>query len=208
MASAWPTSAQTLQFLKDAGVLSASASLPASFSALHTAAAEHLQKEIGYFPWLAATQTRWFDPPNGRFLDLGGGLVSLTSLTIGIQGGSSGTALTHETDFFLLPYNAPTDGRPYEWVEFALDQRGGSKSIKIIGSWGYSATLIPEDVWLAALFTAGLMATGTIAGPGGELTSIKQDDVAYGYSESAGQIAQWKAQRVETIRKYRRRRLG
>ncbi len=133
-------------------------------------------------PFLSTGQTedRYFDPPEDtRYLDLGAGLISCTSLSTGaVQDGPTGTALTPGQGYRLLPLNAPASGRPYEVVEFLSGGYGGSGgtgyafsafggggyggygaagSVKVSGVWGRCLAL-PEDVRQAILDKAAAAA--------------------------------------------------
>lgn len=124
------------------------------------AAIDMFSRATGYNPFLAGTQTRYFDPPGplrspgmlggGFVLRLSNGLVSVSSLTI------AGVSKTADTDFFLKPYNAPNDFKPYERIKFACAVYGQPKSIVITGAWGYGAA-IPDDAWLGVLDLACAM---------------------------------------------------
>ena len=104
---------------------------------------------------LATTQTRSFDPPISPrlLLDLRTDLLSVSSLTI------QGVAQVAATDYWLEPFDAPQDGKPYRRVEFAVARWGWAgppitaalrRCIVITGSWGYSAT-VPDQVYDAIL---------------------------------------------------------
>lgn len=119
----------------------------------------------GYDPFLAATQTRVFDPPGPtirgtrygyrarggeRRVSFDNGLWTLTSITTGVDAVSTGTVRTLGTDFFLLPVNAPQRGEPYTSAEFVLPIWGNLQSVHIVGSWGFTST-VPDDAWNAIL---------------------------------------------------------
>ena len=112
----------------------------------------------------SADQIRFYDPPGpnhapqtlggGYRLDIGGSLTSFVSLRSGITTTDAlGTLLTLNTDFFLLPYNAPGITRPWTAIEFITPVWGQRRSIKLVGRFGFGAA-IPEDVWLAIVHRA------------------------------------------------------
>lgn len=92
-------------------------------------------------------------------------LRSITSLSV------DGVALVENTDYYLYPLNATTDGKPYEWVELIQPEtrlntnsriavtspyvfERGQRNIVITGKFGYSIT-VPKSVKLAALRLVG-----------------------------------------------------
>ncbi len=104
---------------------------------------------------LATTQTRSFDPPISPrlLLDLRTDLLSVSTLTV------QGVAQVADTDYWLEPFDATQDGKPYRRVEFAVARWGyaGSpitaalrKCIVIAGLWGFSAT-VPDQGYDAIL---------------------------------------------------------
>ncbi len=124
-------------------------------------------RETGYTPFLAASATRYFDPPGyhsgpyagrrggERILRLDNGLVSVSALTIG------GESKTVNEDFWLRPSNNPAGGKPYEWIEFYSPVFGTPNCISITGVWGYASTL-PADAWHGILYLAAVMVTTEI----------------------------------------------
>jgi hypothetical protein len=147
------------------------------------------QREVRYTPFLAATQTRLYDPPGpekgapGYFISLPGtglgriggsnilsvrsGLLSVTTLTVGITLTYAGKVLVANTDFWLTPSDAAFYNRPFTSVQFRTVQYGEPQSISILGSFGFSAT-VPDDAWTAInrlaasiiLHEIGLFTTG------------------------------------------------
>lgn len=154
-----------------------------------------------WLPYLADADDseRTFDPPGwggSRTLPLGGGLVSLTSLTV------DGTALVSGTDFRLRPANAPAQGRPYTSAEFLCGGWGGSHwggygppgSVVIVGRWGRVAAL-EDNVWGAILGYAASLCVPELA-----LTVsnglAKIDDATFaggGVTPLSAEGAQWAA---------------
>lgn len=154
------------------------------------------------FRTTVADEVRYFDPEcwgsEGRYVDGEfqgyysnaylnvGDLNSLTSIKVDTDGdGVFETTWASGTDFWLEPYNAPLDGRPYDRI--ALRAAGGRsfpgyrRSVEITGKWGWAPT--PPNVKLAAK----VLATRWIKrrespfgaagiGPDGEVVRISIDD--------------------------------
>lgn len=97
-----------------------------------------------YWPFLSTGNvnvTRYFDGPNGRLLDINGGLVVFTSLetnltyqTNGSLGG--GTSQINIRDFKLKPTDAAPRRKPWTYIEIGWwwHQCG---QIGVTGDWGY-----------------------------------------------------------------------
>ncbi len=126
------------------------------------------ESRTGWGPYLSTGQvtTRLFDPPRqGRSLYLQGGLLSLTSLAVGVvpgpdgsyadSGASAGTLLTPNLNFYLRPQNAAVRGLAVTEVEFLSRLGGVPQSVAVAGVWGRSL-LVPGDVWQAVLQKAAL----------------------------------------------------
>lgn len=165
--AAYPTQEDLNGYIQSLGVINP-ARLTDALALMRTdrkaaAAWQEWEKRTGYKPFLGETSdsTRYLDPPGpnnpggGSRLYLPWGLVSLTSLKVYCDpaDATTGTALTANTDFFLMDaagdYIDPEDdGRPYELIEFRTRLWGGRKSIRLVGKRGYAAE-IGEDVWEA-----------------------------------------------------------
>lgn len=84
-----------------------------------------------------------------------GELVDLTSVEIAPNGGSTYSALLTD-NYWLWPYNAPSEGKPYTRID--LQPNSGSvrlwpsqpHSVRVIGKFGYSAS-VPDDIQEAIL---------------------------------------------------------
>lgn len=84
-----------------------------------------------------------------------GEYVDLTSVNIAPNGGNSYTPLD-ASNFWLWPYNAAAEGKPYTQIE--LNTQNGSvylwpsrpHSVQVVGKFGYSAT-VPADIQEAML---------------------------------------------------------
>ena len=107
-----------------------------------------------YWPFMSngnTQETRYFDPPNSRLLDLNGGLLSLYALATDQQyeANSSNTVnnslsvgVTKQNlrDFRLKPLNAPAMGKPYTYMETGWWLGGVAGSIAVTGEWGYTTS--------------------------------------------------------------------
>lgn len=158
-------------------------------------------KSVRWFPFVSdgSIQTRQFDPPSGRFLDLQGGLLSLTSVT------ASGANLTPNTDAFLSPRNAPYEGLPYTGIEFYRQPCGLKRSISVTGVWGRVPSL-PDDVREALLAkAAATLAPQLQAYVSRGLSRWREGDVEQ-WSDGEpfrGLAARWERIYAETVRLYR-----
>jgi len=141
----------------------------AAINALGSAVAEWEERTC-WQPFLSSGQdsARVFDGPGAEILDLDGGLLSLTSLTI------SGTAYTQNQQFTLGPQDAAARGRPFTYLDFGLpaySQGGGygllsggflgfvpmgRRSIAVVGQWG-RCNALPGDARQAVLTRAAEM---------------------------------------------------
>lgn len=191
--AAWPVNSDVQARLTASGLTTTVNT--ARLDIMIAAAVGWWERETGYLPFKAATQTRTYDPPGsvsgayaatkggGKVLRLDCGIVSLTSLSI------STVTKTINSDFWLKPANANDAGKPYEWIEFLGPVYGLPDAISIVGSWGYAST-IPELAWQSVLdLAAGAYAVPELAQAlaGGAL-SAKLGDEAISYPEmrSAG----------------------
>lgn len=197
MPAAMPVSSDVTNLLADAGVTAPS---NATVAAALAAAIATWNSMTGYEPFLAASATRYFDPPGGsprgfaspkggsNVLRFDCGLVSLTSLSV------AGVSKTQGTDFWLKPANKAASGKPYEWAEFSAPLYGKPNDVVVVGSWGYSAT-VPDDAWNAVLELAAAIA---VAGPnvkasGGVLSYTIGSQVSETFAQSPFKAAidQW-----------------
>lgn len=192
------------------------------------AAREEFERRTGWTPSIedATDQTRYFDPPGpdglahswgawragGQELDLaadGPGLLSLTELRVGVSTQSDGDALVENEDFFLKPYNAALNGRPFESVLFASVRGGAPRSIRIAGRWGFGAR-VPEDVWQAVLHQAAFLCYPEIAlAISRGLYSSKDQDHEVRYGSARGpavseESRDWRDRFEATVSRYMR----
>lgn len=183
---AYPVTADVTARLTLAGVSYGAADVAATLAGV----IRDFERRTGREPFIAETETNYFDPPtrtcDGYLIDLRKGLLTVTSITIGLdQSGSGGSVLTVGTEYQLLPYNAGSDTKPYEFVRLMYGSYGLSKSIKIIGSWGYAATC-PADVFDAIADYAAAKVVQKLQAYNGATERVKQGPVEVSYSTQAG----------------------
>lgn len=110
-----------------------------------TAASRAIDQHTGR-RFYAATETRYYTPLSAVCLLLPDDLRSITTLKTDEDGDRTfEITWSASLDYYLTPYNAATDGRPYEAVE--VDSVNGryefpcrARSVELAGSWGYCAT--------------------------------------------------------------------
>lgn len=88
---------------------------------------------------------------------------------------------------------------------YILNFPEGRANIKIVGTWGYGAT-IPEDVWEAVLYEATAnIADANRLGTLGILDEIRDDDVTLKYSEKQiSTISGWHGMFIAACERYKR----
>jgi hypothetical protein len=111
------------------------------------AAVERWNDLTHYWPFVSTgvtNETRYFDPPNSRLLDLNSGLLQLSSLTTDheyLAGGtnslSTGNTRQNLQDFRLKPTDAAPKGKPWTYMEIGWNPSGIAGSIAVSGEWGY-----------------------------------------------------------------------
>jgi len=158
MKNAYPVSADLSAFLSAA--FSTRTGLTIGSFDLATAVVagiDRFETETGRVMLATGTSARSFDPPTGgrQVLDLGEDLAAITSVV------AQGVTQVALSDYRALPQNAPARGRPYNRLQ--LTQRyyaplypGLWNSVVVTGNWGFSATGIAEDAWLAMVAAGAL----------------------------------------------------
>ena len=189
----------------------------------------------GWRPYLAARDadgnplatTRLFDPPGSsgagrsspgrgaRCLYLRAGLLSLTSLAVGVVPdptgnytdgiGTAGTLLTQNLNFYLRPQDAGYRGEGFTEVEFLSPIRGVPQSVAVTGVWGRTLTL-PGDVREAILQMAAMQCVPEMQMA---LSNglVKIDDVQFVTGDSSPLFViaeQWKASSRSLIQRKKR----
>lgn len=150
--TAWPTLAELESHLMGAAIPDAVVTALDLESRLEEAV-ETIEERSGFRPFLNATNTlstRFYDPPQGRTLKLGNGLLGAATVTIGIAADNDGEELTAGADYWLEPVNALLDGKPYMAIRFRREQFGASQSISVRGPFGFGVSL-KRDIWSACL---------------------------------------------------------
>lgn len=210
---AWPTTGDLQAFLAGANIIEqppTGDTAGLDYASAVLAGLSAWEDATGYHPFMAAATdaTRYYTPDGTDILDLHGGVTAaLTSLTIGHSPTSSGTALTANQDYWLMPLNAIAEGRPANWVRFAGRQSGGMRSIVIVGKFGWCANgAIPDDAWRGVLLMAAC-ALGpqldTLASQGG-MTKLTEGDVSYEYG---GVMTTWQQEAGKLAARYKRLRV-
>jgi hypothetical protein len=145
----WPTTAELTTRLTEAGITAPST---ATMQAVINAGIQRFEAMTRFFPFLStgSDETRRFTPPQSSFLKLKAGLITLTSLTTHVSPSSSGSALTVNEDFWLMPEDAAERGEPYRWIHFRSWQHGQPRSLVLVGKWGFGLT-VPDEAWEAVM---------------------------------------------------------
>jgi hypothetical protein len=119
-----------------------------------------------------SSETRKYDvegPQNGLVICEIQDAFSITSVSIG-----TGSALTLNTDYELLPIN-PRTGWAYEAIRFLLSAPYGNRNVNVTGKFGWSA--VPGAVNQAIMqYAAGTILAGINAGSGGSAARRKIGD--------------------------------
>jgi len=174
------------------------------------------EHRTGWTPWLSQVQTRNYDLPGvqsqihsmvmggNRFLNLRAGLLSVSQVLL-----PYGVVSQQDVDFYLLPYNAPQEGRPYTDLELVFIRFAQAKTIQITGLWGYESTLEPH-IWETILKMGIMNALPMISvAKYGPVSSWKDDTVSETYGGKnafafSGLIDQWKEETDNEIKGHRR----
>ena len=204
------------QFLVDAGVLSKSVDDPtAEFSVYTGAAVEEFQRRSGWVPFDEVAPSNWyFDPPIDSpenvskevVLELGNGFTTISEVRTGVSASDdNGTLLTSGTDYDLLPYNAARYSRPFEAILFKVSPGTVNRSIKIVGTPGFQAS-IPDDVYQAVLERAAALALPRVQQAVGQATEVKQGPVTVKYAtdEHQDRLSLWNDNFERTVMRYMR----
>jgi len=122
------------------------------------AASRYIDRETGKRFFVdSVDKTRYYTPTDSYELDIDPLSASPTSVSIDSSGVRSYTALTEDTDFELMPYNAALEGQPYTQLAIITALSGNTwplftKSVKVVGKFGYPS--VPHDVREATLALA------------------------------------------------------
>ena len=143
MPSAAPTGPELTAKIASCGVvdMTGAAFKSLTLDAKVRAAVREWETRTGFRPFVAkqdaqgapVAETRLFDPPASRTLDLRAGLVRLDAVAV------YDTAFVIGADVYPRPTNAPAEGQPYTSLHF-LGRVAGRlpASIAVTGVWGHS----------------------------------------------------------------------
>jgi hypothetical protein len=204
MKAAWPSEAEVGAAMVAAGLVDTA---PADLQDYIDAALEEFEDRTGFRPFLQGSSAAWrFDPPEfGQRLELRAGYTEITEVRTGLSAtNATGTVLTVEEDYILLPYDARARNRPFTAIQFLASTGTGDKSIKVTGKKGFHNE-IAEDAWLAVLGRAAVLAVEDLTSSGGEASRIKQGQVEIQYGEDGGSIlSKWNDRFDCTVGRYQR----
>lgn len=164
------------------------------------------ERATRFIPFMGDTddQTVWYNPrdlqqPIGHFpfLDTAanggpGGVLSVTSLYVGVTSTSTGTALTQDYHYAMRPRNAALKNMPYTYIEFIRPPYVGLgalgsvvDSIKLVCKRGYW-TKVDEAAYQAILSGAAALAVSVLSRPVSPgILEITDDDVKIKYDPDA-----------------------
>lgn len=154
-------------------------------------------------------------PPNDYpMLDVDGGILSVTSLTVGVTATSAGTVLVQDTDFYLMPSRAPLKGKPYTYIEFCranfpsfgIVGRYVPNSIVLVGKFGYSLTC-PDVAFDAILARAAKKCGPQLSAKFGGMTGWSEADgtkETYGADPFASFLDRADAEYANAVKLFRR----
>ncbi len=223
--SAYPSTGELAAFLVSLGLIDMMQAATLPLQTFLDASIQAWEEQTGWHPFVkdSADVARRFDPPGpnrrggawssrgGRWLlDLRAGLISVTSIVSGYSASptnpQAGTALVAEEDYWLLPDEAPLEGKPYTEVEFGSAIWGGARSIRIVGRWGYTAD-IPGHIWQAILECGALMAQPGIVAQnvGGLLEWTEEAHERYGEDPFGQFRKRWEMTLQTAVQLYQRR---
>jgi len=184
--SYYPTDADVESYIGGLGLSFTKLDGRPNLSSGPAAAAWEVQSLWRPFFCTGIEEDRFYDPPaESRYIELGTGLLSLTSLITGYYADGTGTVISagftqpFGQSYRCLPVNAPQAIRPYELVEFlsggygltgssygypfsafgngySAGPFGRAGSVKVRGLFG-RVTLVPDDVWQAVLEKAVML---------------------------------------------------
>lgn len=214
---AWPTSDDLQTYLKAAGLIAldpTATELLLDYSGALSAAIERWNDETRYWPFLSAgdaTEARRFSPPGGSLLDLNGGLLTLTSLTVDVTYTSSGTVYMNQQHFKLLPRDAPQKTAPWTLIEFTWSPWNVSDGeVEIAGEWGYANSAnLPESARRGVLaYAASELAPQIQRGISGGTIKWTEGDVSRQYAALDDSRKDWETLAESAAARYRRLRIA
>lgn len=177
----YPTQTDLKNFVKGQGLGIDPTASPYTFwdwAGAASAASSEFERAVRWFPFLASgsDSSRTFNAPVPNFtdlprLELGGGLVSLTSVTV------SGNAVVSPY-VQTKPDNATAKGLPITALAFWRKPFPALPlCVSVTGNWGFCATL-PDDVFQAVLRRAAqLLMAESLLSVSGVTSKWKEGDV-------------------------------
>lgn len=178
------------------------------------AAASEWEHSTGWNPFLADSQLRYFSLPGAtskltslgrggnRYLQLNSGLLTPYFVKI------DNVELVRDSDYFLHPFNAINDNRPYTMIEFSVYRFGNSKTISVSGLFGFTEK-IDSHIFETIMNIALVKILPTISVKKyGALTSWKDGEISENYNNTgfahSGLIEYLKNEVNEAITAHRR----
>lgn len=186
----YPTEVNLQSYIEAMGL---TAPPSARLSAALAQAVRQWESATGWAPFLkdSVDRTVYFDPPRvgsfGCILSLDRGLLSLTSVKVGVEADrTGGTTVTQGVDFLMLPADGGTDEKPWTDIQFLTNLPYFlPQSVQVVGKFGY-ATACPSDASEAILAYATAKLMPVIQGGNGPLKRVKQGGIEEEYSTEAG----------------------
>jgi hypothetical protein len=210
----WPTVSEFTDYLKASGMIGLTLTQAQELLDLNgalNAGIEQWEELTHWWPFLSTgnvNETRYFDPPDGKMLDLDGGLLTFTSLYTDLvyeAGGnnslSTGVSRTNFRDMRLQPPNAQPKGKPWTYIELGFWCGGGTGSVSVTGEWGYCTDAnLPSSARLGVMALAAQWLMPQIANllTNGGLVELERGDERKKWGD-AGTMAQSWADQVKTI---------
>jgi hypothetical protein len=202
---AWPTSDDLLDFLKAARLVATTPTAWQELLDVDTAlesAIEEFEARVGYRPFLAGEDAtaRKFTPEGLSILDLDGGATSVETVAL------DGETLEEDKDYWLMPANAPAEGKPFTYIEFDEPLFGKRNSLVITALWGYAAAVPAKAKTTVLAGAAGLLSPQLASGIANGLIRLTQGDQTeeWGSKPLESITAGWQSQFEGGVKHYKR----
>lgn len=214
--TAWPSVVDVVSYMVGAGMVDSvltEAQHHLDFQLAVDSAVAELEDATDYSPFKMdeTDVVRKYTPTGTKLLQFRAGLLSLTSLVVGVSSGFSGTTLTVDEDFWLGPENAAVKRMPYLWAEFRRPLHGIERSIWVTGKWGRWTSIDPRAYEAVIVKAASKLATQVAAeATGGMISWTEADSTSekYGADGAFGpQIAAWDKRFLDIVSSSDLRRL-
>lgn len=206
----WPTDSDLAARIESCGVVDTDCQQfqAIDLAAKIEAAIDTFEECTRWTPFLAGEEptTRTYDWPAGGYLNLDGGLVSLTSVA------SGGQALTAGLHYVPKPDNAPQRKKPYTSLALRAGlslplgmSYGFRRTVEVTGVWG-CVNSVPAGVFEAVLGYAAALCVPELA------LSIssglyKMDDIQFagsGVTPLSSERAMWEAAFQSAVTRFKR----